>query len=77
MCLPMQCLLVMTALADKAGDPTEDRPITILSNIYRVLANHDKGVTDPWIEEHAGVWDLARKGAGALDTVWHTAFLFD
>ena len=64
MVLPMQAMIVLTALADKPGASLDDRPITILSQIYRAITRYYKCVTDKWLEEMQGAGMLQRKDQG-------------
>ena len=64
----MQCMLVTTALIDKPnGDG--DRPITLLSFLYRTVAKAEGGRVQDWEKQAAGAWDIAVKGQNLLDAV--------
>ena len=67
-CLHM--LLIMVSLLDKSGGTAGDRPITILSHLYRTLVRHDADVVRVWEADTAGPWDTAVAGASALDAAW-------
>ena len=73
--LPPQCHCVVTALLDKTE--TSDRPITVLSNVYRALAAAQGEQTKRWEAATAGPWDMAKAGAGALMGAWTTELEFE
>ena len=66
--IPPQVMLVLTALTFKAAGG--DRPITILSMLYRSFCKHDAPNLREWEAEYAGPWDEAKRGRGAADAAW-------
>ena len=75
--IPMaQCLVVLTALLDKAsGDG--DRPITLLSFLYRNLVRFQSPAIRRWELANSGDWDAATAGRGALEAAYSYEFVFE
>ena len=64
-----QIMCILTALLDKPTGPG-DRPITLLSFLYRTLVKDSAQSLRSWEQEYSGDWDSARAGRGVLDAVW-------
>ena len=68
MILPAQGMLNAVALLDKPDGG--DRPISLMCMLYRLLLRMRRPFVDAWDAEHAGPWDAAVKGSGALEAAY-------
>eukprot|EP00972_Heterocapsa_arctica_P092199 13599013-Heterocapsa_arctica.AAC.1 len=66
--LPAQAPYNSVALIDKAD--VGDRPITLLSMLYRLLIRVRRSYISKWDADEAGPWDYAVKGSGALEAAY-------
>ena len=62
--LPAQAMCVKVSLPEKPSGG--DRPISVLSNLYRSLVSIQGPELRRWEAEKAGEWDFATKGKGAV-----------
>lgn len=68
MALPDRAMLNMVALLDKPAGG--DRPISLMAMPYRVWLRMRRYQVAAWDREHAGPWDCAVAGVGAVDAAF-------
>eukprot|EP00972_Heterocapsa_arctica_P034083 5017719-Heterocapsa_arctica.AAC.1 len=66
--LPAQAMYNSVALIDKPDGG--DRPITLLSMLYRLLIRARRSYITKWDAEKARPWDSAVAGSGALEAAY-------